>query len=231
MLWRKLSGAGGLVGGIEVVAAFVTNNGNTATPSIPLTGYGLQADDVIYTSISFKNGTDRNITCTSTGYTETHDAFANDTYDTQMASYYKVADGTETTLSFNIVVSGVARISVVIARGVDTSSPTDGYVAANKLTNGVALSQPDITTSYNNSLIILFGSASGGTVSTAPLTGFTAPTGTENFNQQGGFSHKHCVATYIAETSGSQATPDFGGGTTGDVRQSCICITVALKAA
>lgn len=228
MLWHKTIGAGGKR--LRVIAAFVDNNGATSTPSISLTGYGLKANDVIYTAVSFRNNTDRDITCTSSGYTESHDAYANDTDDSQMAAYYKVADGTETAVAFSLGVTTTARVMVVIARGVDTSSPTDGYVGASKLTNGAAFSQPDITTSNDRSLIILFGCASGNN-SVAPLDNITAPTGTENFNTQGGGSHKGAVATYFAGDAGSQATPNFGGGTNGNTRQTNISITVALKAA
>lgn len=230
MLWHKTIGAGGISKGIEVIAAFTHNAGNVTNPSAPLTGYGLQADDLIWACVTSKDDANNDITITSSGYTETHDAYANDTHDTQACAGYKIADGTETSVDFNIVANlATARIHVVIARGVNTTTPTDGYASASTFTNGATQVQPDITTSNDNCLIILMAAASGSTTDTTDV--YTAPTGTENFSTQGFNTHRSAKATYFATSSGTQSTPNFGGGLNGDTETSGICITAAFQPA
>jgi len=226
MLWHKTIGAGGISKGLEVTTCVNVNNGSTSTPSVSLTSYDIEAGDIILTSITSRSTSDFSYTCTSPGYIELAELYANDTHDSNMAVYYKVADGTETTLAFSSS-TFLHRISIVVVRGADTLSPIDVSITTATGINGTAETQPDVTTVTDEAGIILFCCASGSGAN--PLTTLTQPTDTDNFAQAGGNTHRGAVATYIAGDAGSQATPDFGGGTTGDTTQTWICSTVAIR--
>jgi len=130
---------------LEVTTCVNVNNGSTSTPSVSLTSYDIEAGDIILTSITSKATSDFSTSCTSTGFIELTELYANDTHDSNMAVYYKVADGTETTLSFS---SGtfLHRIAIVVVRGADTSVPLDATITTATGINGSAETQPDITT-------------------------------------------------------------------------------------
>lgn len=226
MLWHKTIGAGGISKGLEVTTCVNVNDGSTSTPSVSLTSYDIEAGDIILTSITSKSTSDFSYTCTSPGYIELAELYANDTHDSNMAVYYKVADGTETTLAFSSS-TFLHRISIVVVRGADTLSPIDVSITTATGINGTAETQPDVTTVTDEAGIILFCCASGSGAN--PLTTITQPTDTDNFAQAGGNTHRGAAATYIAGDAGSQATPDFGGGTTGDTTQTWICSTVAIR--
>lgn len=234
MLWHSAIGAGGVGGSepIEVVETFSQLLAASGTPSISLSGRDIQADDVIVTALSIGISTgNRNISCTSSGFIETHDAYANDTYDANMACYYKVANGTETSIVFNQGGTSFNTVcSVVVVRNVDTSSPTDGYAAPNIIVNGGAVATPSITTSNDNSLLVLFGCAQGTSSFDNDPIPFTSPSGAITFSEEvfGGVSHAAAAATIFAPTAGVNNPPDFGGGTKKNT-QSAIAVTIALR--
>ena len=137
------SGVGG--GAVEFVGAASADEPNGATINLDISTIGIQSGDIIIASHGI--GEDANftslMTTASSGYTDIATRFQNDTYDVNLKTRAKIADGTETTFS----VSGGTFSSSVIAivmvfRGTNGTIPTD--VASGLLVNSGTSNTDDI---------------------------------------------------------------------------------------
>lgn len=211
MLFQKLLGAriAPAATGLTFVGGVGLSSTATQTPSYSLTGLtgGLASapaiGDIVIACVGFDNSTNRNITCTTTGYTEILDGIGGTA--TQMGVYYKVLTAADTSVAFDLGTSVASRFTCHVWRNIN-STPIDAT-----LTTSTALGIPDpsaITTVTNNAVVIAVAFSSGGLPSTTP----TAPTGMSNlFSSGAGASTTMAIASVLVTTAGSYDPGTFGG--------------------
>jgi hypothetical protein len=197
------------------------NNGIASAPSI---------GDIVIACIAFKDGTDRNITCTTAGYTEVADLFRSDTNSINFAVYYKVLTAADTTVAFNTGVSVNSRFAVHVWRG-QSATPLDATTTTTTSANTGVPNSPSITTVTNNAVVIAVGAAAGGTSGQASqLVNLTSPSGMINFRQTTSLaiSVGIGIASIARPTAGAYDPPTFGGGNS-DAANSMAACTIALR--
>jgi len=181
----------------------------SSTPTFSLTGLtgGIasspSAGDIVIACVGINNSTDRNIQCTTSGYTEIFDLFNN---PAQFAAYYKILTSAETSISFSTGVVVVPRCCIHVWR---YPNATQLDVAA--VTNSTTLSAPNapsITTVTNNAVVIAMGRHEAGSGGSA----LTVPTGMGNFFENSSTVSGTCIASILVSFAGSYDPPAFGGG-------------------
>lgn len=230
MLWQKLIGSTPAALPLQFVGGAVLTASSTSTPSFSLTSLtggvssSPSAGDIVVVAVSFFDNTDRDITCTTTGYTELADLYANGSADTQMAVYYKVLTTAETSVAFNTVSTPVTTVCAIhVWRNPNTITPLDVTSTTATSTTSAASNAPSITTATDNAVVIAFGSAvsAGG-----EFTTLTAPSGMANFFQDSSATAGAAVASAIVSTAGAYDPAAFGGG----APSGTFCaVTVALR--
>jgi hypothetical protein len=209
----------------------------TQTPTFSLTGLtgGIESSpasgDIVIACVAFKNGTDRNIQCTTSGYTEVADLFAGSTNSCQLGVYYKVLSSAETSVSFNLGVSPSegSRFAVHVWRNLN-STPLDATTTTATNSNTGVPDAPSITTVTSNAIVIAVGAAAGGTAGlNSDLANLTVPSGMGNFFQSNS-AEDSCIgiASIRRTTTGSYNPPAFGGGNS-STRNSFCAATLALR--
>ena len=211
----------------------VSSSTSTATPSFSLTSLtgGLASapsvGDIVIACIAFKDTADRNIQCTTSGYTEVADLFANSSNDSHLGVYRKVLTEADTSVAFQLEVARTSRFAVHVWRNINPTplDATRTVVASNS--SGVP-NAPSITTVTDNAIVIAVGAAAGSSGS-AQLSNLTVPSGMENFFQVNA-STDSCIgiASIARPSAGAYDPPAFGGGA-GATSNSFCAVTLALR--
>jgi len=224
MLWHKTIGAGGISQGLSLIFntnAFYTDD-NTFT--IDISGASLQEGDLILTSVATRWNAD--IDYSVTGFTELVDIYVNGTDDCNLGLFYKVSDGTETSINVTTNVTGNTQANTYIWRGADTLSAIDQEIEINTATGATLVTSPDVTTVTDNAVVMQIIAAAGSAAN--PLTSITQPTNTDNFTVRGGVTTQLAVCSSVLETAGTTSLNDFGGGT-GYSGNTSATITIAIR--
>lgn len=202
------------------------------TPTLSLTSLtgGIasspSAGDLVIAAVCFTNGTNRNITCTTSGYTEIADLYANDTNDSQLAVYRKVLTSAETSVSFDLGVTVVHCMAAQVWRGGGAPINVTSVTTATVVNTGQP-NPPENTSVAPNSAYVVFGSGAGSVGIGQSL--FSAPAGLDNFQT---------AITGVVAVIGTGATlrPDandtydvgaFGGGST-DLDNSACAVSLRV---
>lgn len=237
MLATFLKGATAAAPGLPlefVGGTAVSSSTSTATPSFSLTSLtgGLASapsiGDIVIACIAFKDTADRNIQCTTSGYTEVADLFANSSNDSHLGVYRKVLTEADTSVAFQLEVARTSRFAVHVWRNINPTplDATTTVVASNS--SGVP-NAPSITTVTDNAIVIAVGAAAGASGST--LSNLTVPSGMENFFQVTA-STNSCIgiASIARPSAGAYNPPAFGGGNNQSINSFC-AVTLALRPA
>jgi hypothetical protein len=219
MLTSRLKGASSAPApaGLVFVGGFADINSSTQTPSNTLTSLtgGIASapasGDIVIACISMRNGTDRNIQCTTSGYTELADIFSPDVASCQLGVYFKVLSTAETSVAFDLGVNDLSQFCCHVWRNVNNSTPIDATTTTAELPNTGVPDAPSITTVTNNAVVIAVGS--GNSSDNNPADPYTVPSGMENFFQaldvpENGIA----IASIYRPTAGAYNPPAFGGG-------------------
>lgn len=233
MLTKFLRAAAGVPRGLVFVGGDdLFNAVATQTPSYSLTGLtgGIASSpaigDIVIACIAFKNGTDRNITCTTTGYTEVADLFQLDTNSINFAAYYKVLTAADTSVAFNLGVSVLSAFAVHVWRN-QNATPLDATTTTTTGANTGVPNSPSITTVTNNAVVLSIGAAVAGA---GVLNDLTVPSGMTNLTQVNSddISCVIGIASIARPTAGAYDPPTFGGGDSGTANSFAAC-TIALR--
>jgi hypothetical protein len=233
MLSRALMGASGVSPLQFVGGAALSSSSATSTPTFGLTGLsgGIASSpsigDIVIACVAFKDGTNRNIQCTTSGYTEVADLFISDSNSCQLGVYYKVLSAADTDVSFNIAVAVNSRFAVHVWRNPNII-PLDATTTTAQVADTGIPDAPSITTVTANAIVIAVGAAAG-EATVAPLSDLTVPSGMENFFQVNA-STNSCIgiASILRASSGAYDPPAFGGGGS-SIRNSYCAATLALR--
>jgi hypothetical protein len=212
---------------------------STATPSFSLTSLSggvsssPQVGDVVIACIAFNNGSNRNITCTTAGYTRII-IQSSDPDDgnigniSQMAIFYKYLSTAETTVAFNIGTAIASRFCVHVWRNADPYRPVciarssfSGQFSGSGIPNA-----PSITPPQSGNVVIAIGANTGSTFNN--LANLTVPSGMTNFFQVTASTDSGIgIASILRSTAGAYDPPAFGGGnadTSLQSTQASLCI-------
>lgn len=132
----------------------------SSTPSFSLTGLfaveGLgsapEAGDLVVAAIAFRDGTNRNITVTTSGYTEASDLNAPAANSCQLGIWYKRLTSAETSIAFDIGAAVDSFFAVQVWRNTSSTQPdatTTTLTGSNQAPNA-----PAITTATRNAVVI-----------------------------------------------------------------------------
>jgi hypothetical protein len=154
----------------------------TQTPSFSLTTLSGGVDsqpsvgDFIVAAVAFKNSTNRDIQCTTSGYFEIADLFtASTTRFIQLGVYAKILSSPETVIDFDIGVSVPSRFAVHVWRLLDD----DPFDATSTTAVGIGpANPPSITTQTPSATIVAVGAIGTGAAGSSSMT---VPSGMENF--------------------------------------------------
>ncbi len=227
---RAAAGAGG-DGALTFVGGRATSSTATQTPSYGLTGLtgGLasspSAGDIVIACVQIVSGADRDLQCTTSGYTEVADLFSDGTDEVQLAVYYKVLSAADTTVAFDLGGSISSRFCTHVWRGINTT-PLDATTTT--AINSSSTAQPDppsITTVTNNAVVIAVGACT----SVNTLSNAVAPSGMGNLYQNRGTNDAIMIASIARPTAGAYNPAQFTGLSTGD-GEYCAA-TLALRPA
>jgi hypothetical protein len=213
---KGASAAGGLP--LEFVGGVALDEAATQTPSYSLTGLtgGLASSpsigDIVIACVFFTNSTNRDIQCTTSGYTEIVDLYGNYSRDPQLGIYYKILTAADTSVAFDLGVSATSRFVCHVWRNIDSSTPLDATRATNTQSKQVPDCRP-ITTVTPNAVVIAVACLSNLSV---PATGsLSVPSGMENFFSTVSNTVLNDGGLYIASavvvSPGSYDPPVFGG--------------------
>lgn len=184
------------------------------------------AGDLVIVAVATKYGTDQNITCSTSGYTEVADLFQTDTAATNMAVYYKRLSSAETSVSLNWVQNTGARVVIHVWRGSDASSPLDATTTTATGANSGIPNAPSITTVTDNAVVIAIGAAAFDNVVSNDLT---VPSGMENFFQTtNSFSGGIGIASVVRASAGAYNPAAFGGSSSNSANSWCAA-TLAIR--
>lgn len=233
MLWEKLIGATAL-NGLKFVGGVALQGAATQTPSFSLTsltggiGASPSIGDIVIACVAFNNGTDRDIQCTTSGYSEIADLYSNSSNDGQLAVYYKVLTASDTSVAFDLGVSTASVFAAHVWRGI-SATPLDATTTT--AINTGRPNSPSITTVTNNAVVIAVG-ASGGATGGASLATPTVPTGMENFFQKtiGAPVAGIAIASVLVTPAGAYDPAGFGGFS-GTASNGACAATIALRPA
>lgn len=235
MLWTRLAAAtaGGL--GLQFVGGNAFSNASSSTPSCSLTGLtgGLAsapaAGDIVIACIAFKDSVNRDISCTTSGYTEIADLYSNDTNDSQLGIYYKVLTAAETSVQFDLGTPANSRFAVHVWRG-QNATPLDATTTTATGDGGTGRpNSPSITTITSNAIVIAVGCMAGS--STNALASPVVPSGMENFFSVNSTTDSAIgIASALRSTAGAYDPPNFGGFSTSSSNAWCAA-TIALRPA
>ncbi len=207
-------------------AAFV--NASSSTPSCSLTGLtgGLSSSpasgDLVVACIALKDS-DRNIQCTTSGYTEVADLFSTGSNESALAVYYKALSSAETSVAFNLGATKVSVFAVHVWRNVNATQPDAATTTATMLGRPNA---PSITTSTDGAVVLAVGAQGDGG---SGMDALTVPSGMEKFfgalsTNQAGIG----IASITRASAGAYDPPTFGGGTSSTNNASCAA-TLAIR--
>jgi len=147
---------------------FVGSSGNTgidgASVTVDLSSVDIQDGDLILAGFFVGEDADRrsDMSLTSTGYTETTSLYGDDTYDINMKTYAKFADGTETSFVTAGGIISTASIAVIVSvfRYAGDVLPTDeasGLAASGTNVNADDIIWPEVTGVSKGDILVYFG--------------------------------------------------------------------------
>lgn len=160
-----------LVGSSTVGTA---TSGTTISVDIP---DGTAAGDFILVVHAARSSADLNMQLSDASYTTIADLYANDSFDSNLGVHWKIADGTETSLSLPGGAGFiVATCAVQVFRGVNQSSPLDAAPVTSVGINDGQAVNPGITAASTGCLIIAAAAVmtGSGDVMVTPPDGFLA---------------------------------------------------------
>lgn len=149
----------------------VNNGGSGSIDLTALTGgtsSTASANDIVVIIVHYEGATGGAggvPTMTTSGYTQIASGFANDSFDSQVAVFYKIMGGTpDTTAVYAASGDGAGATSgtLMVFSGVDLTTPIDVTATTTITTNTVIPSFSSITASSSTTGSILIGAAGGG---------------------------------------------------------------------
>lgn len=208
------------------------SNSASQTPSCSLTSLtgGIAnapaSGDFVVACIGFNDLTNRNITCTTSGYTEVTDLSNIGTFTgAQMAVYYKKLTAADTTVAFDLGVSAASYFAVHVWRYPNATQLDATTTTIATSTTGI-VDSPSISGLSTGAVVISVG------VSTATTTfnTFTAPSGMGNFFQASvtGSSGEGIAIASVKPGASAYSPAAFGGGASGQGRT--VSATLAIRA-
>lgn len=229
MLAAKLLAKPQLASNLQFVGGRAASGSSTQTPSFSLTTLsgGLASSpsvgDIVIACITIANDTNRNLQCTTAGYTEVADLYGSstNTLDSQLGVYYKVLTAADTSVAFDLGISTTSRCAIHVWRGVNTT-PLDATTTTAVNGNGVA-DPPSITTTTANSVVIAIGAV--------PDTnaGPGAPSGMVNgFSISSFGSYGIGIASVLVPSPSAYNPAIFLNGNS-DSGLSALAVTMALR--
>lgn len=175
---------------------------NGASVTVDLSSVDIQDGDLILAGFFVGEDADRrpSMSLTSTGYTEITSLYGNDTYDINMKTYAKFADGTETNFitAGGIITTASVVVIVSVFRNVGDVLPTDaatGLATSLAIPNRDDITWPEITGLSSQNILVYFG-ATGHVAGTpsytdpADLTDFTTLGISDSEDVTGGYGYK-----------------------------------------
>lgn len=227
MMRRRGGRALEFVGGksIEVIAS--TN------PSFSLTGLsgGLasapEAGDLVVIAVAFRNNSDTDIVCTSTGWVETHDLYVNGTNDVNLGLYYKFLTAADTSIAFTVASFTNSSVAMHVWRGAEPSNPVKASVAGATGANANP-APPAIATDVPGSVVISVGAMAGDSTNT--LGDLSAPGGMEKFfGRSRSNSDNIGLASYLKEDVGIVPPGSFGHSASPSSAMTWAAATIAIR--
>jgi hypothetical protein len=189
------------------VPEFVGSNSNSVTNgesvTVDISAIDVQENDMIL--VGFFVGEDANqlstMSMSSTGYTELTSRYASDTYDINMKTFGKIADGTETNVVTNGGIISTASVAVIVSifRNIEEILPTDlstGLVVEGGSANTDVIVWPEVTGTQKGELLVYFGATGhvkGNTVlytNPADLADFTTIAENDSEDLTAGYGYK-----------------------------------------
>jgi hypothetical protein len=233
MLLQKLMGATASRKPLEFVGGAHNLAGETQTPTFSLTALSGGVDsspmagDLVVACVAFKDATNRDIQCTTSGYSEAADLYANSTNDCQLGVYRKVLTAADTSVSFDL---GDEQADVYFVahvwRNTYQTNPIGATAAITNFTSGIP-DAPGVITTFDNAVVIAIGACAGSI--TQPLTALTSPSGMSNLLTTGNSNEARLgIASILLSTAGSYNPPAFGGGSASSANSFC-AVTLALR--
>jgi hypothetical protein len=181
--------------------------------------------------VAFRDSTNRNISCTTSGYTEIADLFSNsNSNEAQLGVYYKVLSTAETSVGFGLgVAAEQASFAVHVWRG-QNATPID---ATTTTATGIGTTSrpdpPSITTATNGAVVVAVAAQAANTANS--LTTPTVSSGMENFFQSAVLNRIGIAIESIARpTAGAYNPAAFGGFSTSAENGWCAA-TIAIRPA
>jgi hypothetical protein len=221
---------------LSYVGGFATSTSSDSTPTISLTsltggsGSAPIAGDLVIVGCAIQDTTDRNLTISTSDYTEIADLYANGTAtDSQLIVGYKKMSGTPDT-DVTLSVTATSSVTVIsVWRGADQTTPID---VATTTATGTGTGRPDapsITPTTAGAVVVVIGH---GTDPSAPGVTALSQSGSELSN----FIHSEVagvgsIATGSFNwTSGAFNPVAWTGGTT-SADASWTAASVAIRPA
>jgi len=197
-------------------------------------GTSPQAGDIVIGVRGFKSATDQTIDCTTLGYVEIAELYANSNNDAQLGVYYTVLSSAETDVTFTNATAGTGFVGAYVWRGVNQSTPLD--VTPTTITGNTSRPNcPSITTVTNNCIIVAIGIGVGSLGTNTLNSVLTVPSGMTNFTaiQTGVGTDNDIIggfASFLQTTAGAYDPATFGGGNVSTLNSFC-GVTIALRRA
>lgn len=216
MLWNRLLKS--TTGRNLTFVGGSSNSASTSSPSFSLTslsggiGTSPQSGDFVVACIAFQDITDRNISVTTSDYTEQADLYTNSgSGQIQLGVFTKKLTSADTSVEFSLGVTVTSMFCVHVWRYTN-ETPLDASTTTSTSGATAPPDAPSITTATSNAVVIAIGSkgeqTNGGS---GVITEPTAPSGMENlfsiFNIDVGIA----IASAFVPTPSTYDPSPFGG--------------------
>lgn len=151
----------------------------------------------------------------SAGWTKIYQQALGGAEDNDIAGFYKVSDGTETSVTITNTASGGDGAAYVFRiKGARTSDPVDAYTFGNTYQN-TAWDIPSVTTTVNNALVfamVYVGKLNGTNVLTIPATGWSADDtdASRQIDATDGYRQQILMAHKLQATAGASGGCEVG---------------------
>jgi len=215
-----MMGLGSGSGGVTFVGSNSGKAPNAGAVTVDLSSIDIKGGDLILVGhfVGEDAAKTSDMSPSSSGYTEITSLYANDTYDTNMKTYGKFADGTETSFVANSVGGSTSSVAVIVSVFRNVSDlPVDaatGLATSGTNTNTDDIVWPEITSVSSGEHLVYFGATghvSGTRLYTQPddLSGFVTIGENDDEDITAGFGYK----VIDTETSFTANTWTMSGGT------------------
>jgi hypothetical protein len=216
------------VGGISSVIAAST--ATTTTLTYGLTGGSNttpSVGDLIIVSFATGSTVDRTLALSSSGFTNVADLYANDTYDTNLSVWYKIAtsgDLASVVIGATLSASDAGAAAVHVWRGIDPNTPIDVTSTTGTGANGGTPDPASITPATTGAQIIVIGAyaLSTSTTMTASYASNVITVASSDTNDVS------LLMGNVAWTSGAYDPAAFGNAST-STSASWAAVTMAIR--